>query len=158
MLHTEKLGVVWSKTFLFILLGLASLFFAGQLWLSYAGFGFNSIAFLSAFVGIFAIFFILRLIKTSNEFERDSNEVEGDHYSFRFMVRYYSGDNDSGWSVDKVLNYVFLDKFLNYQVIPGKKEKEYQTALAEKRLHVFIRYLPRDPKLHRVRIELLDKS
>jgi hypothetical protein len=158
MLHTEKLGVVWSKTFLFILLGLASLFFAGQLWLSYAGFGFNSIAFLSAFVGIFAIFFILRLIKTSNEFERDSNEVEGDHYSFRFMVRYYSGDNDSGWSVDKVLNYVFLDKFLNYQVIPGKKEKEYQTALAEKRLHVFVRYLPRDPKLHRVRIELLDKS
>jgi len=158
MFHTEKLGVVWSKTFLFILLGFASLFFAGQLWLSYTGFGFNSFAFLSAFVGISAIFFITRLIKTSLEFERDSIEVEGDHYSFRFMVRYYSGEYGSGWSVDKVLNYVFLDKFLNYHPLLERKEEEYQTALDEKRLHVFVRYLPRDPKLHRVRIEILDKS
>lgn len=158
LLHTERLGVVWNKTLLFILLGLASLFFAGQLWLSYAGFGFNSIAFLLAFVGIFAILLIIRLIKTSLEFERDSIEVEGDHYSFRLKVGFNSGGEYSSpsWYVSHLLNYVFLDKFLNYYTIPENQVEKYKTALAEKRVHVFIRYLPRDPMLHRVRIEILD--
>jgi hypothetical protein len=156
--NTELLGVSWNKGFLFVLLGCLILILILAWYYTYLTMGWASFAFLSALLaGGTPVYLVIRLINFASEFEHDSVEVMGSHVNLETtIVDFYPLADAPIYPEYDVVSFVFLEKYLDQIVTPLNKMEKYRKAFKEKKLCIQVCYLPRNPKIHRVRMEILN--
>jgi hypothetical protein len=147
--QTQKL---WYRFQIYIFFSLLLLVITLEVWLSISllGLGIFGVALFSAIIlGALSIWGLVKGLRLTMEFERDSVEVPVDYLSFQ-----HESDASEYASMAPVLLYGFLKQYSGLTRLTLKKEKAYKSAMKEKRLHMFVRYLPRNPKIHLTRIEV----
>lgn len=144
ILRTMKLErFVLSRTwFAILLLCIAVLFTVGGLMVTVRIVNLISLSTLAVLVvGVWSIITSTRILRDAVHFDKESLEVEASELGITYM--------DHAENVIPVLNYIYLGKYHDYKAVRWQ-DKRIIKALNADRLRVFVRYLPRDPRIHRV--------
>ena len=148
-----RLIILWEKNFLYLIAGGLFLLTIVELWLVIDALGIFSVAF---FASLLANTFLMSIIYKKHglmtEFEENSLEAAAGEITFLSNVI----SSEFGPDEKPVLNYTYLEKYSGTIDLTNKKSDAYKAALSNQQLKVIIRYLPRDPKIHKVRLEILE--
>jgi hypothetical protein len=140
----------WNKKLILMYFVLLLVLTAGEMWVTALTFRIKSLAFFSPIlIGSFLSWTLFEKYQSVLEFEQDS-VIETANFQTESKII------DSGENLAEVIEitYVFQDRYTGKITVPQRGLKDYRKAIQENRLRVDVQYLPRDPKIHKLIIDL----